>query len=87
MQAGLPFDTDDYVKLLKHLEKIGTDLNDYATSQAMIHIRLALDIPDEALLEGYLRTCHTIPAFLASIDVPNNYSRLLSRTRVHEVTT
>jgi hypothetical protein len=80
-QSGLQFGPKDYVKLLKHLEMIGADLNNYATSQAIMHIRSALEIPDELLLDGYLRTCRTIPAFLASIDVPNNFCRLSSSPR------
>lgn len=79
LEGGLQFNGDEYVKLLKSLEKRGADLNENATSQALSYIRYALRIPDEVILEGYLRKCTVIPAFLSCIDVPKNYSRLTSR--------
>ncbi|KAH7437913.1 hypothetical protein KP509_05G095100 [Ceratopteris richardii] len=79
LERGSQFNGDEYVKLLKSLEKKGADLNESATSQALSYIRYVLRIPDEVILEGYLRKCTVIPAFLSSIDVPKNYSRLTSR--------
>ncbi|MCO5551909.1 hypothetical protein L7F22_005416 [Adiantum nelumboides] len=79
LERGMPFNGEEYVKLLKSLEKRGVDLNENATSQALSYIRYALRIPDEVVLEGYLRKCTVIPAFLSCIDVPKNYSRLTSQ--------
>ncbi|KAI5079170.1 hypothetical protein GOP47_0006841 [Adiantum capillus-veneris] len=79
LERGVRFNGEEYVKLLKSLEKRGADLNENATSQALGYIRYALRIRDEVILEGYLRKCTVIPAFLSCIDVPKNYSRLTSR--------
>lgn len=79
LERGSHFNSDKYIKLLKYLQRKGTDLNDSATSQALIHVRHALKVSDKALSEGFLCNCTVIPAFLSSIVVPKNYSRLSSR--------